>query len=93
MNCLREFETGIFVPINFEGKIFGPVQNAMQILIESMDTDDYHGAQFNRLLREVARGGRYVLDICHLLSLNYIFRANSGRESNNGTMGFAVVFD
>lgn len=93
MNCLREFETGVFVGINFEGKVFGPVQDAMLTLIESMETDEYHGAQLDQLLGNVACGGRYVLDICHLLLLNSIFRAQSGWQSNNGTMGFKVIFD
>ncbi|KAF9455371.1 hypothetical protein BDZ94DRAFT_772046 [Collybia nuda] len=58
VNCVREYKTGLMVPISFEGKVFGPVQVAMLGLIDELDNHVYHGPRLESLLQDIGWSGR-----------------------------------
>ncbi|KAF8811157.1 hypothetical protein BYT27DRAFT_7208610 [Phlegmacium glaucopus] len=57
VNCLEEWETGVFRATPFTGARYEAVYEAMMELIAHVKKDDYHGRKLRRLLKHIASGG------------------------------------
>lgn len=58
INCLEEWQSGMFVGIAFTGKEYQEVYERMLELIEKVEDDPYHGPKLARLREKIGKTGR-----------------------------------
>ncbi|KAF9455223.1 hypothetical protein BDZ94DRAFT_1375178 [Collybia nuda] len=70
INCLQEYATGEFKHINFSGKVYAAMHDAILMLMEELDKDEYYSDVFEGMLKRIGKTGIMAEECYNLPTLH-----------------------